>query len=104
MGLPMSQNRRVAKMSEGLWVSLMVVASLLCVGNYIYQVNKVSTKGFELRTLEKRVERLNEVVTDLENKSIQIQAVSTLGDRVAKLGYVPITQVEYLGTKGVAVK
>lgn len=93
----MSTSKKAAQFSQGVWFALMIVATLGCVANYIYQVNSTATRGFQLRTLEKQVDQLSEVVTNLEDQTVKLHAMQSVEQRVKLLGYVPVTKMEFLG-------
>lgn len=95
-GLPMSFGRKLGASGQMAWVSLLVLATLLCVGFYIYQVNAAATKGFELRALEKRLESVRETVASLEDQAASLQTMDVLKVRVSGLGYVPADQLEFV--------
>lgn len=99
MGLPVSMPKRLHAMSKRMWVGLGIFLVALSAGNYVYQVNRAATKGFALRTLEKQVDQLDEMVTALENKAVALQSMSALEERVRQLGYIPITKFEYLNNQ-----
>lgn len=95
-GLPMSFGRKLGASRNVAWVAVLVIASLLCVGFYIYQVNAAATKGFELRSLEKRLETVRETVASLEDQAATLQTMDALKARIGELGYVPADQLEFI--------
>lgn len=94
-GLPMSFGRKLGASGHLAWLALLISASVLCVGIYIYQVNAAASKGFQLRTLEKRLESARESVALMEDQAATLQAMDALKTRVAGLGYVPADQLEF---------
>lgn len=99
LGLPMPFARRLADIKNGTWMACMVVGVLVCVGLYVYQVNAAASKSFELRRLEKQVERLQDAVSSLDYKITELQSISSLDQRVQGMGYIPLTQVQYISVQ-----
>lgn len=94
--LPMPIARRMADIQNGTWITLMFTALITCVGMYIYQVNAAASKSFELRQLEKQVERLQDTVSSLDYQITELKSIHSLEERVRGLGYVPLNSVRYL--------
>ncbi len=94
--LPMSFGRKLgASRNIAVLISL-ILAMIGCIGFYIYQVNAASTKGFQLRTLEKNLELVRESVASLEDQVASLQSMDALKAHVANLGYVPVDQMEFI--------
>ena len=96
LGLPMPIARRLADVHNGTWMTGMIIALIACVGLYIYQVNVAASKSFELRQLEKQVERLQDTVASLEYKVTELKSIHSLEERIQGMGYVPLANVRYL--------
>ena len=105
LGLPTSFAKRLETAKPMLWLSVVGVCAIGCLGFYLYEVNKTSSKGFELRTLEKRLEQARASVLSYEDQAAQLQAVSSLQEKIGALGYVPVDQMEFIdpAASGVAV-
>jgi|GEM_PF-4859884 len=76
-------------------IAILMLLAVLTVG-YLALTNENATVGYELRTLEQRVDTLRQETRRLELQSINAQAMDTLTARVADLGYVPVAHVKYL--------
>ena len=94
--LPMPLARRLADIKSGTLLAVLVGAIIACMGVYIYQVTSQANKSFELRRLEKRVERLQDTVASLDYKVTELNSIHTLETQIQGLGYVPLTNVRYL--------
>lgn len=96
LGLPVPFGRKIGEVGKIGWMVFMGVASLFCVGLYIFLVNASATKDYQLRAYEKQLERLKETVSVLESQTAEMQSMHTLEEQVKTLGYVPVDQMEYI--------
>lgn len=94
--LPVPFARRLADIQRGTWLAVMGGCLVACMAVYIYQVNTQASKSFELRRLEKRVERLQDTVASLDYKVTELNSIHALEQRIQGMGYVPLTNVRYL--------
>lgn len=104
LGLPMPITRRLADVQSGTWMALLIGGIIACAGVYIYQVNAAASKSFELRQLEKKVERLQDSVSSLDYKITELRSIHSLETRIEGLGYVPATNVRYLEVSSVTAR
>ncbi len=106
LGLPTSFARRFETAKPALWLSIVGLCAVSCLGFYLYEVNETASKGFELRALEKRLERARASVLSYEDQAAQLQAVASLQEKIGALGYVPVDQMEFIDpvTGGVAMR
>lgn len=63
---------------------------------YLAQSNKISTKGYEIRELEEKLEALQEENHKLELKAAELQSVKYIEEEVKHLNMVPVEEVIYL--------
>ncbi len=96
LGLPMPLARRLADVDRGTWMALVIGSVIACVGVYVYQVNASAGKSFELRQLERQVDRLQDTVSSLDYKVTELQSIHTLQNQIAGMGYIPLSNVHYL--------
>ncbi len=83
-------------------VLLMVCTVALGVG-YVVLNNTSSTKGFAIRALEQRVTDLEERNKALNLEAVTAQSLKDIESKVSNLGFVPVTQVDYLTVSDGAV-
>lgn len=79
-----------------VWHLLLAAVGILAIGVYMYEVNAVAAKTFELRSLERSVERLNDSTEALEYRLTEMRSIQSLQARVEHLGYVAISRPQYL--------
>ncbi len=103
--LPMPFARRLADVKRGTIFAAMIGCMAACMGVYIYQVTTQASQSFELRQLEKQVERLNDTVASLDYKVTELNSIHALETRIQGMGYVPLSNIRYLQGPGqVAVR
>ena len=95
-GIPMPIGRRLGDVGRGTWLALMFVLTLGFVGVYVYEVNVSATKGYVMRTLDKKMERLQESVKSLENQTAQQRSIQSIQERLQGENYVPVDKMEYV--------
>ena len=83
-------------LQRGLVVFLLGGATIACLVFYVFLVNTGASKSFTLRTLDKKMERLQESTSALEEQVVRLQAIQSLETRVMGMGYVPVDQYEYI--------
>lgn len=62
---------------------------------YLFQVNSLSTKGYEIKRLEQRLVQLKETSTRLELEARSLKAVETIQTEAKILNLVPSRGVNY---------
>lgn len=72
---------------------------------FIAQVNHSSSKGFEMKDLQKSINQLSIANQQLEYQVAQAQSVDHVATRLKMLGMVPVDSVAYVspGTSSVAI-
>lgn len=63
---------------------------------YLAQINMASSKGLEIRTLEREIADLKEEGERLELKVAQERSVQAVETKVKELGMVPTPKLEYV--------
>jgi hypothetical protein len=82
----------------------LLIASLLAVCGifYLVEVNSTSTKGYEIKTLEKQLTELKETNKRLELEVSSLKAIQNLETTVQTLNLVPSGAMKYAGGRGYA--
>ncbi|GEM_PF-3393150 len=63
---------------------------------YLMQINAASTKGYEIRALEREIAELKEESERIELKVAQEQSVRQVEEKVKSMGMVPTPSVDYV--------
>lgn len=98
LGLPMPVSRRIdpSAMHRTLAMSVLAVIFFTSVGVYVSSIGSAAQRTVELRTLERQLESVKEIVADLDQKIAREQAMPAVEARVKALGFVPIDRSEYV--------
>lgn len=83
--------------------AVLFVVCLLAGLGYFWQTNSLSTRGYQIRKLEKSIELLKEGNQELELRAASAQSWETLQERVKQLNMVDAGQVEYMTPAGGSV-
>lgn len=94
--LPMHVGRRIEVVAKRSWAILFLLAAVLCMGYQVFLMNSTASKGYTLRTLEKRLEQLRGTVATMENTTAQLQALHTIEAKVQGQGYVQVERMEFV--------
>jgi len=89
--------------------ALTLIGLLLTLGGgiaYLSLINRVATTGFEIRTLEQKVEALKQQGQKLELEATELQSLAIVESETESLGLTEIAKIEYLaaGAPTVAIK
>lgn len=78
-------------------VSIFGFAALFAAG-YLYQVNSISTSGYIIHDLEKRVGYLADEEQRLTSKVAELQSLATIGSRLPEVSMVPASALVYIAS------
>lgn len=79
--------------------SLMVLFGFL----YVWQTNTISTKGYVMSDLEKKIQELERETKKLQVDIAQQTSIETLQNRLSGSGLVAVNDVQYMNVLGSAV-
>ncbi len=71
-------------------------------GLYIYLVNVRVTKGFEIKSLEKRIAELAKEQKSLQRQAAELQSMQTIEQHIDLNQFIPAQSVSYIQESGVA--
>ncbi len=63
---------------------------------YIVQSNNLATKGYKIKDIEHEIEELKKSKRDLESKSLELQSLSVLTEKLKNLEMVESKEAVYL--------
>ena len=70
---------------------------------YIFFNNAASTKGFFIRSLEKKIITLENQQQKLSLEVVAGQSMDTVETKISGLGFVPVSRIDYVNAGGGAV-
>lgn len=95
LGLPQPIGRRLPQGIVG-WNMLVAGISLAFVAAYVFQVNMASSRAFQLRDVERKVDALKTQVTAMEDKTATLSSVQAMKERATQLGFVDVEHQEFV--------
>ncbi len=91
------QSRSDYKSSRQRWLNLaMLVVLMACGVVYLFQINSLSTKGYQMHLLEKEIATLQTSNDKLEMQTIEARSLRTLQGKINTLGLVSANDPVYL--------
>jgi hypothetical protein len=105
--IPVGVSRRKVSGSGSLSVKTLNL-SLLCgialFGLvYLFQVNAMGTKGYDIRGLEQQVREVQEQQKNLQMEASNLQSIDLIETHAKQLNFVPSTNVTYLKDSDFAI-
>lgn len=97
--------RKPKNASVVLRLNLAILASIIFFGiTYLFQINALSTKGYEIRQLETRLKQLELEHKNLEVQAGSLQSINRIQQESQKLNFVPATNITYIKEPDFALK
>ncbi len=81
-----------------------LVSSLLLGLVYLFVVNSLGTKGYEIKKLDLQLRQLEADQKNLQLQTSDLQSINRIETEAQKLNYVPNTNVTYLKDPDFALK
>ncbi len=84
-------------------VSLVFVVAmgvLMCGAFYLYQVNDIATKGYEIRKLESQIQDLSKESKKMEIREVELRSMQNIEKASQDLGLVNSDEVSYVEING----
>lgn len=86
-------------------IFLLVVSICACGASYLYQVNDIATKGYEVRELENKIQDLNKENKKMEIKEVELRSMYNIEKSAQDLNLVNSGEITYVEINGpVAMK
>lgn len=89
----------IKKSNFGLWILIILILFGI---NYLLLVNSSTTKGYEIKKLEKRILELKESSNRLEIETGSLKSIQNLEETAKTLNLIPSLKVDYLKSSGYA--
>jgi len=95
------QKRELAgKMSLSVGIIFLMIFTLFLGGMYIFQVNKISTQGIDMRNAENRIKELEKEQRNLEIKEVQLKSMDQIEKAKEDFNLVESEVISFLELDG----
>ena len=83
----------------------MILAILLAGGFYLFQVNSISTKGYEVRDIERKIQESEKEINKLKIKEVELKSMNNIEKATEEMDLITTSSITYLDLDGpVAMK
>lgn len=93
-------SRQLARHPYLGWYAVIWALLIACGFTYACFMITASAKGFQLRDVERRLERLHTDARALETQVASLSSVQALSDRAARTGFVAVDRIEAVDVAG----
>lgn len=94
----------LTRLSQSLVLRLAVFTSVVVFGvGYIVAMSNVSTKGYEMRSVERDIVTMKEDNQKLRLEIAQHRSLHSIQNRIATIGLVPVEGITYVSLEGTSV-
>ncbi len=93
-GMAQPLGRRLAQLPSLGWVAALWVVLVAFGFTYVSFMIQASAKGFQLRDVQRRVDRLQTDSRALETQVASLSSIGALSDRARAAGFVAVDRVE----------
>jgi len=84
---------------------VLIAVIFICGAFYLFQVNSIATRGFEVRELEKKIQELGKENKKMEIQEVELRSMYNIEKASKELNLVDSREVTYIEIKGpVAMK
>ena len=106
LAIPQGVVRKKTKSSVSAYrLNLAILASIVLLGlTYLFVVNSLGTKGYEIQKLDQQARALEDQQKDLLMQASDLQSINRIQAEAQKLNFVPATNVTYLKDSDFALK
>src|SRR5260221_3057508 len=99
LGIPKPLGQRIPHGIEA-WNMVLVALTIGVSLVYVVQVSTASTKSYELRRVETRVNALKTDSMVLQDKIVTLSSMQNLNAQAADIGFVPVDHIQYVNPVG----
>ncbi|MFC1598931.1 hypothetical protein ACFL2U_02925 [Patescibacteria group bacterium] len=85
------------------WLLVLIGVIVVCGFFYLWQINSLATKGYEIKGLEEKVAELRQINKKIDLEITELRSTNRLNAAVQDLGLVQVARVEYLRANGTSV-
>lgn len=97
--------RKPKSSTATLKINLALLVAIVLIGvSYLFQVNALGTKGYQIRQLEVKLDQLQAEQKNLKVQSSSLQSINRIEEEANKLNFVPAGNVTYIKDPNFALK
>ncbi|MBX4191838.1 MAG: hypothetical protein KW804_03500 [Candidatus Doudnabacteria bacterium] len=98
LAIPLGTAKNKTKSSVSTYrLNLAIVSSTLILGlAYLFMINSLSTKGYEIKKLDEQLREMEAGQKSLQMQAADLQSINRIQTEAQKLNYVPVNQAAYL--------
>ena len=106
LAIPAGVSRRKTKSAVSSYrLNLAIIASSMILGLvYLFVVNSLGTKGYQIRKLEEQVRVIESDQKNLQLQASDLQSINRIQAEAKQLNFVPNSNVTYLKDADFALK
>ena len=106
LAMPVSFSKRKTKSSVSTKIlNLSILIAMIFFGLlYMFEVNTLGTKAYEIRNLEQQVRQIEETQKNLQIQASDLQSINHIQTNAQQLNFVPATNITYLKDSDFALK
>ena len=106
LSIPTGFSKRKTKTTTSPYrLNLAILVSTVILGLvYLFVINSLGTKGYEIKKLDVKVRQLQDEQKALQLQSSDLQSINLIESEAKKLNFVPYTHVTYLKDSDFAFK
>jgi cell division protein FtsL len=104
MPVGLSAKRTKASVSKKVLNLSLLIAIVFFGILYLFEVNDLGTKGYQIRNLEQQVRQVEENQKNLQIQTSDLQSIDRIQQQAQILNFVPSTTITYLKDSDFALK
>jgi cell division protein FtsL len=106
LAFPVSFTKKRAKNPAQIKIlNLSLIAAILVFGLfYLFEINSLGTKGYEIQKLGQQLQQLEQDQKTLQLQASDHQSINLIQEQAQQLNFVPATSVTYLKNSDYALK
>lgn len=106
LAIPVAFNkRRTESMVSTKVLNLSILAAIIFFGFlYLFEVNALGTKGYQIRSMEQQIRQVQEDQKNLQLKVSDLQSITRIQQQAQSLNFVPTSNITYLKASDFALR
>jgi cell division protein FtsL len=98
LSIPAGFSKRKTKSSTSTKIlNLSMITAIIIFGLlYLFEINALSTKGYQIQNLEQEIRKDLDDQKNLQVQTSNMQSIDSIQSQAQKLNFVPVTNVTYL--------